>query len=139
MEPKQIYDKLLEELKDGELSEIQRQVFQLLQEFPEGLSRQDLVLKICGYWPESLDGNTDDRKIRKAIERLRQRLFPIISTSGKPGYRLDVSRDAVRGMINELRSRKAHLEKQIEAALKFYEIPATYAVDPSEIKQGQLI
>lgn len=134
-QPVDIYSKLLGELENGQLSDLQRQVFALLKDAPQGLSRQDLVFRIFGYWPETLAENTDDRKIRKAIERLRQRLFPIVSTSGKPGYRLDVSREAVLNMIRELRSRKAHLEEQIEAALKFYETPESYRSDPAEAVQ----
>lgn len=139
MNPAQIYERLEQELGDGQLNELQKQVFTLLKENPAGLSRQDLVLKICGYWPDTLEGNTDDRKIRKAIERLRQRLFPILSTSGKPGYRLDISREAVNQMLNELRSRKKHIDEQIDATLKFYEIPITYMTDPAEVKQLEFL
>ncbi len=138
MNPSDIYSKLEQELEDGELSEIQKKVFNLLKDKPAGLSRQELIMEVYGYWPESLDGNTDDRKIRKAIERLRQRLFPIVSTSGRPGYRLDVSREAVEKMIIELKSRRRHIDNQIESALKFYEIPESYVVDPSQMKQMEL-
>jgi len=139
MNPKEIYTRLEQELENGELNDLQKQVFTLLKENPAGLSRQDLVMKIYGYWPETLEGNTDDRKIRKAIERLRQRLFPILSTSGRPGYRLDISREAVNKMLNELRSRRTHIDEQINATLKFYEIPIAYLTDSSEVTQMELI
>lgn len=139
MNPKQIYERLEQELGDGQLNELQKQIFTLLKDNPAGLSRQDLVWMIFGYWPESLEGNTDDRKIRKAIERLRQRLFPILSTSGKPGYRLDISREAVNQMLTELRSRREHIDEQINATLKFYEIPITYLTDPAEVKQLEFL
>lgn len=135
MHPNEIYTRLEQELESGELNDLQKKVFTLLKENPAGLSRQDLVSMIFGYWPESLEGNTDDRKIRKAIERLRQRLFPIVSTAGKPGYRLDISREAVNQMLSELRSRKAHIDEQINATMKFYEIPIAYLTDPSEHTQ----
>lgn len=135
MNPAQIYEQLEKELDDGQLNELQKQIFTLLKDNPAGLSRQDLVMKIFGYWPETLEGNTDDRKIRKAIERLRKRLFPILSTSGKPGYRLDISREAVHKMLTELRSRKKHIDEQIDATLKFYEIPIEYLTDPKEVTQ----
>lgn len=135
MQPNQIYEQLLQELEKGELNKLERQIFLLLKENPTGLSRQDLVLKIQGYWPEKLDGNTDDRKNRKAIQRLRERLVPILSTSGQPGYRLDISREAVQQMLTELRSRKKHIDEQIDATLKFYEIPIEYLTDPKEVTQ----
>ena len=135
MQPSLIYERLLQELESGELDELERQVFTLLKDNPTGLSRQEFVLKIKGYWPEKLDGNTDDRKIRKAIQRLRERLVPIVSTSGQPGYRLDISREGVDRMLAELRSKKKLLEQQIESTLKFYEIPIAYLTDPKEVKQ----
>lgn len=138
MHPKDIYERLEQELENGALNELQKQVFTLLKDNPAGLSRQDLVLKIFGYYPETLEGNTDDRKIRKAIERLRQRLFPIVSTSSKPGYRLDISRKAVEQMLSELRSRKAHIDEQINATLKFYDIPLEYLTDPKEVTQLEM-
>lgn len=138
MHPKDIYERLEKELESGELNKLQKQVFTLLKDNPAGLSRQDLVSNIFGYWPETLEGNTDDRKIRKAIERLRQRLFPIVSTSSKPGYRLDISRKAVEQMLSELRSRKAHIDAQINATLKFYDIPITYLTDPKEVMQLEM-
>lgn len=134
MHPSEIYTRLEQELESGELNDLQKKVFTLLKENPAGLSRHDLVSMIYGYWPETLD-NTHDRKIRKAIERLRQRLFPIVSTAGKPGYRLDISREAVNQMLSELRSRKAHIDEQINATMKFYEIPIAYLTDPSEVTQ----
>lgn len=135
MQPSQIYDQLLQSLENGELNKLERQIFLLLKEHPAGLSRQDLVLKIQGYWPEKLDGNTDDRKNRKAIQRLRERLVPIVSTSGQPGYRLDISREGVDRMLAELRCKKDLLEQQIESTLKFYSIPIKYMTDPKEVKQ----
>lgn len=139
MQPSQIYEQLLQSLEKGNLDKLERQIFLLLKEHPAGLSRQDLVLKIQGYWPDTLEGNTDDRKNRKAIQRLRERLVPIISTSGQPGYRLDISRDGVDRMLAELRAKKNLLDKQIESTLKFYEIPIEYLTDPKEVKQLEMV
>ena len=135
MNPTNVYENLLEELAAGQLNDLQRQVFELLRDNPDGLDRFQLVHHIYGYIPVKIDGNTDDRKIRKAIERLRQRLFPIVSTSGRPGYRLDTSKEAVSKMIHELQSRRARIDEQIEAASKFYNIPVTYQTDPSQVQQ----
>ncbi len=118
-----VYENLLHELAAGELTRVQRQVFELLRDNPDGLDRYQLVGKIYGYIPVSLTGNTDDRKIRKAIEAMRKRLYPIVSTSGKPGYRLDVSREAAEKMLAELHSRIRHMQEQAEAVSKFWEIP----------------
>jgi hypothetical protein len=139
MQPDQIYQQLLQSLENGELNKLERQIFHLLKENPAGLSRQDLVFQIQGYWPDTLDGNTDDRKNRKAIQRLRERLVPIVSTSGQPGYRLDISKDGVDQMLAELRAKKRLLEQQIESTLKFYEIPIAYLTDPKEVKQLEMI
>ena len=98
MNPKEIYTRLEQELENGELNDLQKQVFMLLKENPAGLSRQDLV-----------------------------------------GYRLDISREAVNKMLNELRSRRTHIDEQINATLKFYDIPIAYLTDSSEVTQMELI
>lgn len=137
--PSNVYETMLEELADGQLNDLQKKVFHLLRDNPDGLDRYQLVQRIFGYLPVKIDGNNEDRKIRKAIERLRQRLFPIVSTSSKPGYRLDTSREAVTQMIRELESRRDHINEQITAASKFYDIPVAYQNDPSQAQQMRLI
>lgn len=121
--PSIVYESLLEELAAGELTRLQRQVFELLRDNRDGLDRYQLVMKIYGYLPLKIDGNTDDRKIRKAIEKLRNRNFPIVSTSGRPGYRLDTSKEAAEKMLAELHSRIKHMQEQAEAVSKFWKIP----------------
>jgi len=138
MNPNKVYENMLEELAAGQLNELQKQVFELLRDNPDGLDRYQLVHRIFGYLPVKVDGNNEDRKIRKAIERLRQRLFPIVSTSSKPGYRLDTSREAVTKMIRELESRRDHINEQITAASKFYDIPVTYNPDPKMATQMEM-
>lgn len=127
--PQEVYDQLLEELAAGEMNDLQRQIFNLLREHPDGLNRYDLVEHIYDYRPVTLDGNIHDRKIRKAIEKLRQRLYPIVSTSGKPGYRLDVTKESAEKMLAELNSRIDHMQEQARAVQKFFKlesIPRTY-------------
>jgi len=63
----------------------------------------------------NLSNDLYDRKIRKAIKSLRKRMIPIISSSGKAGYRLDTSPEAIQNMTRELKSRIAHMEQKIEA------------------------
>jgi hypothetical protein len=131
------YEKLLEELAKGQLNELQRNIYKLLKEHKEGLTREQLVMQLFGYYPGNLNDNTDVRKIRKAIETMRKRLFPIVSTSTKAGYRLDISREAVLKMIRELQARKEHIQDQIDAAAKFYELPPEYR-EPVQATQGRL-
>lgn len=121
--PSVVYESLLEELAAGELTKLQRQVFELLRDNSDGLDRYQLVTKIYGYIPLKIDGNTHDRKVRKAIEKLRSRNFPIVSTSGRPGYRLDTSKEAAEKMLAELHSRIRHMQEQAEAVSKFWRIP----------------
>lgn len=121
--PSVVYENLLEELAAGELTKLQRQVFELLRDNPDGLDRFQLVHHIYGYIPLKIDGNTHDRKVRKAIEKLRSRNFPIVSTSRRPGYRLDASKEAAEKMLAELHSRIKHMQEQAEAVSKFWKIP----------------
>ena len=137
MKPSNVYETMLEELAAGELTKLQRQVFELLRDNPDGLDRYQLVANIYGYVPEKIDGDLNDRKIRKAIQRLRTRLFPIVSTSGRPGYRLDISKKAAEKMVAELNSRINHMKEQVEAVSKFYQlstIPKTYK-PPRRLRQ----
>lgn len=137
MSPSEVYESLLNQLAEGELNELQRRVFNLLREHAEGLTRYDLVEHIYGYRPETV-GGTHDRKIRKAIETLRKRLFPIVSTSSQAGYRLDVTKEAAEKMMAELQSRKERLQEQINAVSKFYQLPTVptiYKPPPRRIRQ----
>lgn len=132
-----VYDRLIEELATGELTELQREIYDLLKNTPEGLTRHEFVLRLYGYIPLNINDNKHDRKIRKAIETLRLRLFPILSTSSRAGYRLDVSREGVLKMLAELKSRRDHIQEQINAAAKFYDIPEYR--EPEEARQMALI
>ena len=60
------------------------------------------------------------QKIRKGIESLRNRLIPIVSSSGEAGYRLDANQDAIENMILEWESRIAHLQHKIQIARQPY-------------------
>jgi hypothetical protein len=125
-----MYQDILDELAEGELNDLQKQVYHFLKIHPDGLTRQQLVEKIYGYTPENLSEDKGDRKVRRAIEQLRGRLFPIVSNSSQAGYKLDVSREAVRRMVSDLQSRRDKLTSLITAAAKFYEIPAEYVDEP---------
>ena len=118
----QVYDQILEELQ-VDLSQLERQIFNALQRNPEGMTRQDLVFVIFGYFPNSLNNNTDDRKIRLAIASMQDRLVPIVSSSGKAGYKLDTSKETAEQMALEMESRAAKLQDKARRIRKFHSIP----------------
>ena len=118
------YEKLLAELNAGELGELERKVLDALLKAPKGITRRGLVWAIYGVEAQrNISNDPHDRKIRKAIESLRSQNIPIVSSSGKAGYRLDTSPEAIQNMIRELKSRIAHLEQRIEEARQFYDLP----------------
>lgn len=131
-----IYRRMLEELGAGELNQLQNDVFDLLRRYPSGLTRAEFVQQLFGYTPTDLANDVNDRKVRKAIEALRGRLFPIVSSSGEAGYRLDTSRAAVAGMVREWMSRREKLTDLINKAVKFYEIPE-YS-EPVQVSQLEM-
>ena len=117
------YERLLAELNAGELSELERKVLDALLKAPGGITRRGLIRAIYGVEAQhNLSNDPHDRKIRKAIESLRNRMIPIISSSGKAGYRLDTSPEAIQNMVAELKSRIAHLEQRLEEACQFYDL-----------------
>jgi len=118
------YEKLLAEMNAGELSEIERRVLEVLLKMPGGITRRELVRRIYGVEAQrNLSNDPYDRKIRKAIERMRECLIPIVSSSGKTGYRLDTSPEAIQNMIAEMESQIAHLRQLLEEVSQFYDLP----------------
>lgn len=118
-----VYDKLIQELAEGELSKLQKSIYYLLKMYPDGLTRHQLVEKIYEYTPTDINSDTNDRKIRRAINHMRKRLFPIVSNSQEAGYKLDTRRETVVKMLAELSSRIANLQELKNATAKFYNIP----------------
>lgn len=115
------YQKLLNELESGELSDIERKILDALLQAPKGLTRQVLIRIVFGVEPRrNLANDPHDRKIRKGIESLRNRMIPIVSSSGEAGYRLETSPEAVENMIRELESRIAHLQQKVQIARQHY-------------------
>ncbi len=85
------------------------------------MTRQGLIRIVFGVEPQRNLGNDPyDRKIRKGLESLRNRMFPIISSSGEAGYRLDTSPEAVENMIRALESRITHLQQKVHIARQYY-------------------
>lgn len=111
----------MNELKAGDLTEIERKILEALLKVPNSLTRQGLIRIVSGVEPQrNLANDPYDRKIRKGIESLRNKMIPIVSSSGEAGYRLDTSPEAVENMIRELESRIAYLEQKLEIARQLY-------------------
>ena len=111
------YEKLLAELNAGELPIIVRKILDALLQAPKGLTRKGLIRIVFGEEPDNnLSNDTRDRKIRKGIEHLRNLGFPIVSTSGKAGYKLDTDPKNIDEMIREWESRIVHLQHRVNAA-----------------------
>ena len=116
------YEKLLVELK-VELPMIQYKILEALLQAPKGLNRKGLIRVVLGEEPQTNLGNdTRDRKIRKGIESLRNRGIPIVSTSGRAGYKLDTNPKNIECMIKEWESRIAHLQQRVMAARSYYDL-----------------
>lgn len=138
-----VYDQILSEL-EVELSKLERDVFEALSLNPDGLTRRQLVREVYGYTvmpTEDLGNNADDRKIRIAISSMQQRLVPIVSSSGKAGYRLDASRETAEKMAVEMESRAAKLREKARRIRMFHSIPVPvdFPMQVEEPKQMSLI
>jgi hypothetical protein len=117
------YEKLLAELNAGDLPIIVRKTLDALLPAPKWLTRKGLIRIVFGEEPDSnLSNDTRDQKIRKGIEYLRNLGFPIVSTSGKAGYKLDTDPRNIECIIQELKSRIIHLQQRVEAILLSYDL-----------------
>jgi len=117
------YEKLLAELNAGELPIIVQKILDALLQAPKGLTRKGLIRIVFGEEPSNnLSNDTRDRKIRKGIEYLRNLGFPIVSTSGKAGYKLDTDPKNIECMIRELESRIMHLQQRVDAAQHYRDL-----------------
>ncbi len=117
------YEKLLAELNAGELPIIVRNILDALLQAPKGLTRKGLIRIVFGEEPDNnLSNDTRDRKIRKGIEHLRNLGFPIVSTSGKAGYRLDTDPKNIECMIREWESRIVQLQQRVDAAQHYHDL-----------------
>ena len=117
------YEKLLAELNAGELPIIVQKILDALSQAPKGLTRKGLIRIVFGEEPNhNLSNDTRDRKIRKGIKYLRNLGFPIVSTSGKAGYKLDTDPKNIECMIRELKSRIFHLQQRVETISSYYEL-----------------
>ena len=79
------------------------------------MPRKTLVYCIFGYAPKDINNSSEDRQVRLAIKSLVSKGFPIISNSGRGGYKLEANAEAREVYILELESRREHLKEQILA------------------------
>lgn len=87
----------------------------------KGLTRKELIRIVFGEEPDNnLSNDTRDRKIRKGIESLRNMGIPIVSTSGKAGYRLDTNPENIECMIKEWEGRITCLQHRVDAAKQYF-------------------
>ncbi len=123
MSTSSVYEKIRADLEAGQLKEIERKILEALMRAPAGLNRKGLIRIVFGEEAQKNLGNDiRDRKIRKAIESLRDQHYPIASTSGKAGYKLTTDPELIESMIRELESRIDHLRQKVDAARSYYDL-----------------
>ena len=112
-----VYEQLVSEITD----EDERKVFDvLLQADGQRISRVELVKEVFGVVvePESLANSVEDRKVREIIHRLRERDYPIVSSSGAAGYTMKASAEEMDIYIADQASRKAKIQDNIDHAYR---------------------
>lgn len=136
------YDEIQEELAaNNNLGKLKLKILTLLKQYPEGLTRLDLIEKIFGIEARliaetQLAKDGKDRKIRKAIEALRDDGILIEASFGRAGYRLSPGApppDVVNGMIAEWGSMIKKLKNRIRMARRY--LPASAAAEPKSQKK----
>ena len=107
------YDRILATMPKG----LEHDIFKVLSHAPEGINRTGLILSIFSKVVEAskLANCSEDRQIRTAIEHLQRDGYPVISSSGKPGYKLAASDTEMESYIAELESRRDQLADKIKA------------------------
>lgn len=114
---KSVYEQLIAEITD----EDEKKVFDmLLQADGCRVTREALVKEVYGVdvAPQELAASVEDRKIRTLIHRLRDRDYPIVSSSGQSGYTLKGSPEEMDIYIAEQASRKEKLQDNIDHAYR---------------------
>lgn len=108
------YEKLLE-IKAGKLKKIERMILEALLKAPNGLTRPELIRIVSGKEPKcNLNYDTQDRKLRRGMEDLRDRGVMIISSARKAGYTLSVDPEAIQGVLLDMKKRIARLQKRVD-------------------------
>lgn len=81
------------------------------------VTKQDLIWNIFGISVDKRDlvYSSYDRQIRDTIAELQLDGYPIIASSGKPGYRLDPERQEIEEFCKELEARMERLREKVLA------------------------
>jgi hypothetical protein len=84
------------------------------------VTRVELIWKVYGVVvdQESISNSVEDRKVRAIIRRLRQRDYPIVSSSGVSGYTMKASVEEMDIYIADQASRKERIQENIDAAYR---------------------
>lgn len=109
-----VYDQLLSEITD----ELERKVLQvLIDKAGTRVTRPQLVYEVFGVTVEQaeLSASTEDRRIRECIESLQRRDYPIMASSGQPGYVLAADESVLDAYIAEIGSRIANMQEKQSA------------------------
>jgi len=109
--PRLVYEALIAEIT----GEDERKVFDLLLQAQDTrVSREELVRAVYGEKSDDLAEATKDRKIREIIRRLRERDYPIVSSSDSAGYTMQATEEEVDVFIAQQRSRIERLQANID-------------------------
>lgn len=114
MKPAEFYATLCAEITDRD----ERAVFDALaRKVNQFLTRDDLMIHVFGTWVPRGDRGWErmDRSIRKCIEALRTRGYPIVATSGEAGYKLVDDPAEMDACIAEEGRRILTIQRKIDA------------------------
>lgn len=107
-----VYEQLLSEIDDV----LERRVFQVfLDHQGERISRSALIKIIfdVDVSPDHLANDIHDRQIREVIERLQNRDYPILASSGQAGYILTDDDAEIAAYIAEISSRAERMREKV--------------------------
>jgi hypothetical protein len=113
MQPADFYQSILDSLTD----DLERKVFQVLSDhFGLPITRVEIISLVYGIDIEKakLSDSRQDRAIRKCIENLRSKDYPIVASSGEAGYFLTDNQNEIDACVAEERARVRNIEKKIE-------------------------
>ena len=112
-----IYEQLIAEITD----EDERKIFDVLLDADgRRVTREELVKEVYGVDVNSntLASSVEDRKVRAIIHRLRERDYPIVSSSGQSGYTMKANPEEMDIYIAEQASRKEKIQDNIDHAYR---------------------
>ena len=113
-----VYDQLMDGITDA----MTRAVLEaLIEHAGERVTRQELLELVHGRTvrehaeKHGLANSTEDRQNRAIIELLQDKGYPIVASSGTPGYVLAADEETTEAYIAELVSRQENLRNKISS------------------------